>query len=295
MFFNLINTVRLMFRAVCLFLLFVSFAQAEVDFSNLKEKSLLSAISYSKAGSVASKLDALEYKLIRHSVIPSIQVAYYLADNKKEQLLAFRGTSNLENVLVDLDVSFVLDSRLNIMLHKGFMESALTAYQQILPSLDKEKPVNTTGHSLGGALAVVVAMYLKNDGFDVGSIVTFGQPKVTNVTGARAYASLPLIRVVTPKDIVPLVPPLSPLQLQNLDIYWHVGEELILLEGAQYSLVEGVKSMMRATNFFSTVPNEENIKAHQMETYLSLIENKLEKSHQVPHKMNLNIFGMTIN
>jgi hypothetical protein len=146
---------------------------------------------------------------------------------------------------------------------------------------------------LGGAIAVIVAMYLQRDGYSLDQVITFGQPKVTNVSGAGVFASLPLMRVVTPKDIVPLVPPLSPFQLKNIDIYWHMGKEIILLPEKTYAITEGFKSMMRATKFTSSVPDESNIQAHQMATYLTLINQKLEGALQVPYKIDINLFGFS--
>lgn len=277
-----------------------------INFDDLKHNALLSAVSYASPESVPDRLSALKHSLVKHSILATSQVSYFLSHKKVEgrkkvksngvvQVLSFRGTSNLENVLVDLDVSLVADKHLNIILHQGFASASWAAYQEIKPKLDKANPIHTTGHSLGGAIAVIVAMYLKNDGYDVQQVMTFGQPKVTNVAGARAFSDLPVVRIVTPKDIVPLVPPLSPLQLQNLDIYWHMGEEIILLPGKQYSKVSGLKSMMRATKFFSAVPDDSNIHAHQMATYLSLIKEKQVSAEEVPFKLGISLFGLTVN
>jgi hypothetical protein len=144
---------------------------------------------------------------------------------------------------------------------------------------------------LGGAAAVMLAMYLQKEGYKLGQLITFGQPKVTNVGGANAFSSLKLLRVVTTKDIVPLVPPLSPMQITNLDIYWHMGEEMILLDKTEYSLTSGVKSMLRATKFISSVPNEANLEAHKMQTYLTLIESKQAQSKEIPYESDFSVFG----
>jgi hypothetical protein len=138
-------------------------------------------------------------------------------------------------------------------------------------------------------------MFLQRDGFQLEHVITFGQPKVTNVHGARAFKSLPLTRVVTPNDIVPLVPPLNPLQLQNLEIYWHNGVEVILVAEKQYAMVQGLKSMMRATKFISALPSEDNLRAHEIGSYLTLIESNQEGAQQVPYKTGLSVFGLTLD
>jgi len=263
------------------------------SFTIIKQSAILSAASYIDVPEKG--IAGTDFKLVEQVVLEGSAVSYFLARNRNTQALSFRGTANLENVLVDLDVSLALDAHSEILLHQGFAAAAWAVYQNVKPRLDVSQPVITTGHSLGGAIAVIVAMYLQRDGFDVPRVITFGQPKVTNVAGASAYSTLPLMRIVTPKDIVPLVPPLSPLQLQNLDIYWHMGQELILLAEHKFALTQGLKSMMRATKFVSNVPDETNLQAHQMATYLQLIDSNLQFSEQVPYKMEINLFGFSLN
>ena len=85
------------------------------------------------------------------------------------------------------------------------------------------------------------------------------------------------------------------MQIKELDIYWHNGIEVILLEGDKYALTSGIKSMMRATKIASALPDESNLHAHEMQTYLDLIELKINKAKEVPYKMGINIFGLSIN
>lgn len=283
------------FFVFCL-LFFSSYAFSGVDFFDLKKASLLTEASYESADVIKRRLQVVQYSLINYAELPDSAVSYFYARSPKGvQYLSFRGTANLENVLVDLDIQLKQDPALGIQLHQGFSSAAKAAYQDVLPFLDKTQPIETTGHSLGGAIAVIVGMYLQRDGFQLQKIITFGQPKVTNVSGAGVFESLPLIRIVTPADIVPLVPPLSPLQITNLDIYWHMGEELILLPANKYALTRGIKSMMRATKFVSSIPGEGNILAHKIETYLSLIDQGLEGAQQVPYKMDINLFGISLD
>jgi len=283
-------------RYLSLSLLFIfELAFGNADFDNINENALLSAASYRVLDNASAVIPDSDYKLVHQATLDESGVSYFLAKNADRQVLSFRGTANLENVLVDLNVSLTLDARLKVQLHSGFAETSLAVLQHVQPSLDKSIPIVTTGHSLGGAVAVIVALYLQQEGYDVQQVVTFGQPKVTNVGGAASFENFPLLRVVTVKDIVPLVPPISPLQLQDMDIYWHIGEEIILLSGQDYSLARGIKSMLRATTFTSSVPDESNIKAHQMGTYLDLINQKITLSNEVPYKSGVNIFGFSLD
>ncbi|MFQ3171384.1 MAG: triacylglycerol lipase [Oleispira sp.] len=271
-------------------------AFSALDFLAIKTAAQLSAVSYVRPDLIDKRLPQLNYALVHYAELPDSAVSYYLAHTTSGlQQLAFRGTTNLENVLVNIDVQLQLNTNLGIQLHQGFSTAAKAAYENVLPYLDKSKPVQTTGHSLGGAIAVIVGMYLQRDGFQLDQIITFGQPKVTNVHGADVFKNLPLMRVVTANDIVPLVPPLSPLQLKSLDIYWHNGVEVILLGEKKYALVEGFKSMMRATKFVSALPSEKNLRAHEIGRYLALIESNQEGAQQMPYKLGFSLFGVTLD
>ena len=271
-------------------------AFAAIDFIEVQKSAQISAASYASPNLLEERLNRLGISLAHHNVLPDSALRYFLARSPSgHQYLSFRGTSNIENTLVDLDLSLKMDSDLNIQLHQGFSFAAKAAYEDVKSHLDKNQPIITTGHSLGGAIAVIVAMYLQRDGYQLNQVITFGQPKVTNFTGADVFSNLPVVRVVTPKDIVPLVPPLSPFQLKNIDIYWHIGNEVILLPEKQFAVTAGIKSMMRATKFVSTVPDESNVHAHHMDTYLALIKQKLEGAQQVPYKTDINVFGFSLD
>jgi triacylglycerol lipase len=270
------------------------------NFHSIKQSAILASAAYTEEAAIKETLSELKLPLIKVAVLADSKVSYFLTtltDDKTRQvqMIAVRGTANLENVMVDLDISLVLDEILNIQVHQGFALAARAVYLDVKGQLNKNISVQTTGHSLGGAVAVLLAMYLQEDGFNVQPFITFGQPKVSNVAGTKAFKDLPLTRVVTPNDIVPLVPPLSPLQLSNLDIYWHSGEEVILLEGNKYSITSGLKSVARATKFTSALPDEANLNAHKMEYYLKLIDAKLKLATEVPYKTGISVFGFSLD
>lgn len=272
----------------------LQFASASQDFAKIRTQAQFSNDTYLAADEIEKILKQQNQNLVHQATIPESQVSYFLSESKGVQTIAIRGTANLENAMMDLDIELQPDAKLDILLHKGFASGARAVYKDIKPYIDADKPVQITGHSLGGAIAVVLAMYLTQDDYRVTQVITFGQPKVTNVTGAGKFASLPLIRVVTPKDLVPLVPPISPLQIKDLDIYWHMGEEVILLGDHQFSQTSGLKSMLRATKFTSSIPNENNIMAHLMQTYLDRIDELLNSADEIPYKMEINLFGLSI-
>ena len=274
-------------------------AFAEQDFTHIKTQARLADATYIDATASLSLADYLHQggdTLVHQAVMPNSQVSYFLSKKDGVQTIAIRGTSNVENVIVDLDLALQLDPQLNIVLHQGFAKAARAVLEDVKPYLNSEYKIRTTGHSLGGAIAVILAMYLEQDSaYQLTQVVSFGQPKVTNVSGAAQFNDLPLIRVVTPLDIVPLVPPLSPLQIQEMDIYWHMGEEVILMGNQEYAQTKGLKSMLRATKFTSALPNEANLLAHQMSTYNHLIDKLLLSAKEVPYKMQINLFGFSFD
>jgi triacylglycerol lipase len=72
-----------------------------------------------------------------------------------------------------------------------------------------EKPIYLTGHSLGGALALIASAVLGGTsglGDRIAAVYTFGAPRV----GQRNFSEIvkaPHYRVINSGDIVPLVPP----------------------------------------------------------------------------------------
>lgn len=252
----------------------------------------LANAAYGNRSIIEKSVNEKGYDLVHYSNLPKLQVSYYLAsdDKNKTHVMVVRGTSNVENALVDIAIQLIKNDNSGILLHNGFAVSAKGIYNDIKPKLKKQYKIRTTGHSLGGAVAVVLAMYLKNDGFQIERAVTFGQPKVTNFSGSTKLDELEIWRVVTPRDLVPLVPPLEMADINNLNIYWHSGREIILLEGKQYSITSGIESMLRATKFLAQPLSEKNLRHHQMSYYLALIEAKTSNAQWIPYKNDLSIF-----
>lgn len=125
-------------------------------------------------------------------------------------LLCFRGTSNPGQWIRDLRILPVSHPWGRV--HAGFKggidiaEPEMHAFEAFA---SQAKHVWVTGHSLGGALAVVAAAWLKARGVTA-SVYTYGQPRVGLGGFAdrfEAELSGRLIRFVNQSDIVPRVPP----------------------------------------------------------------------------------------
>jgi pimeloyl-ACP methyl ester carboxylesterase len=267
--------------------------QTAPDFVAIQSFARLAGVAYEDEAAIKKELAVQHYELDKLIDVPGFLVSGFIASNAatKTQVIVVRGTANEENAFVDLALQLLPDKKTGIKLHQGFSKSANDFYQKALPALHKDYHIITVGHSLGGGVAVILAMYLDVDHFNVEKVITFGQPKVTNVTGARKFADLNIIRVVNPKDVVPLVPPLDAMDLTKLDIYWHMGKEIVLLDNHEYAVLEGVKSMLRISRFTNVVPDESNLQHHMMKEYLRRIADEIPKAKQVPYDTGFNMFG----
>ena len=94
---------------------------------------------------------------------------------------------------------------------------------------------------MGGALAVIATLHLRNQGFQV-SVTTFGQPKITDLDGAEKMTSLDLMRFADGKDIVPLMPPVDWKPGQTVRPYAHFGREVDLVDSNYECLEQHYKS-----------------------------------------------------
>ena len=135
-------------------------------------------------------------------------------------VLAFRGTEkNVADWLTDANCVPVADGETKV--HKGFLEAFTgvsdgqysTVEEKIKEVLKMPKakdangdpiPLFITGHSLGGALALLATKLVAPD-VD-GACYTFGAPRVANYE-YFAEVKTPVYRIVNSCDIVPRVPP----------------------------------------------------------------------------------------
>lgn len=122
-------------------------------------------------------------------------------------VLSFRGTQlNLQDWKTDLDGK--IQEIEGIRIHKGFWHAFLVIEEQVTqslkPLLDAGYVLYITGHSLGGALALIATNRIGND--STGACYTFGSPRIA-AYGFDQKIKTPIYRVVNSNDIVPNSPP----------------------------------------------------------------------------------------
>lgn len=125
-------------------------------------------------------------------------------DEDKMAVLAFRGTEmNYRDIKTDLKVRFY--RRNGEKIHDGFLKAFRYVEQAIRTALDELNgyKVYITGHSLGGAIAIITAKELSAD--YVAACYTFGSPRVGNTEFGYSI-KVPIYRVINDVDVVPRVP-----------------------------------------------------------------------------------------
>jgi triacylglycerol lipase len=107
------------------------------------------------------------------------------------QVVAFRGTEARSLITGAGWLDVLRDARLlpwhdpdTGWVHAGFLKGGRLAAAFLAGILRKDWPIICTGHSLGGALALIAAAKLHAQGFDVVEWVGFGSPKV-QLSGKR--------------------------------------------------------------------------------------------------------------
>ena len=168
-------------------------------------------------------------------------------DSTKSHYVAIRGTSNSHNAMQDINFLKDKSKRLGINIHTGLHRPSEMIADDLLSRLDKAYKVCVTGHSLGGADAVIVSWYLDYANFNVEECITFGQPKVTDSHGIRTMRDkIKLTRVVNETDVVPLVPPTG----THRHRYAHSGTLIKLLDQGKFCHLQEPDSLNFGVNSF---------------------------------------------
>ena len=251
---------------------------APLDFSLVFQYAQRAALAYEPDATIQRQSGPNIRIAISGPVSSGMKAYIEVNDTKRQQWVVIRGTSNLVNIRSDVDYNKVVDSRLNIPLHKGFADAAVQVYQFAKPLLKTDYETRVAGHSYGGAAAVIILMFLKEDGFKLGQAMTFGQPKVTNRDGVRKYRGLPMLRFINTKDPVPLLPPFELFAILDEGPYLHLGAEVVLEDGPKYRYYP--EHQASATSVFSFWENLKNLSLqdvpeHQMTTYLTRVQQKV--------------------
>ena len=126
----------------------------------------------------------------------------------RDNVFAFRGTDEPLDMLRDVRVIPWWMSELG-WVPAGFAKAARRLFPKCLSECMErdidEKEIELTGHSLGGAVALIVGALMVRDEIKPKQIVTFGAPRCGRL---KLLDNIPVTCYRHGKDVVPLVPPI---------------------------------------------------------------------------------------
>jgi hypothetical protein len=188
---------------------FDSLKKSEFDWTTALSTALASHVAYFDEVQVRQTCDS--WQLSKCHFIERDNTECFVAGDGDTAIVAFRGTEKrVADWLTDLNAVGTTKSYGRV--HRGFW----AAFQGVADLLDAaitdlgSPKLVLTGHSLGGALAVIAAAEWSGK-YPIQSIYTYGQPAVGKghfpEFMRQNYDSL-FYRFVNDDDIVPMVPPL---------------------------------------------------------------------------------------
>ncbi|WP_027722892.1 lipase family protein [Maridesulfovibrio zosterae] len=157
-------------------------------------------------------LDSVNYKLINsHAVLGTeVMVVDIPADISCNFpgmfVIVFRGTEtdSIKDIKTDISAQLI-PAPGGGKIHSGFLAAYQKVEDDLIQEIEKagDKPIYITGHSLGGALAMIATKYLAGD--SIGATYTFGAPRVADDAFYEGIKT-PVYRVVNSADGVARLP-----------------------------------------------------------------------------------------
>ena len=184
----------------------------------------------------------ISYRHAENKEVRNDEFSYQVKQTEGITILVFRGTQNAKNALItDIDFRIFKDEELGVNLHRGFRDAAMHILKDIDENYKLEQVVYLTGHSMGGAVAKIIGLWLDQRGHDV-QIYPFGSPKVS--TGY--FGNRPIhFRVSFRNDPVPFLPPYpflhSGIHVDPETLEWdesHEEESFFKIDGRDHSIQE---------------------------------------------------------
>jgi predicted lipase len=219
----------------------------------------------------------IAYKLKRKKSIPRLgikvekilrdqdgQIRGFLATRGDEAIISIKGTASLTDAAIDVDVSKVEFN--GTLVHAGFERCYEAIKHDVYQFVKRRERVLVTGHSMGAAIATLLATMIAIETHSDISLVTFGSPRVGNKAFTELFNSLVLdsTRVVHEFDIVARVPKID---------FNHVNTELLLDDNGKL-----MGRLRKVCNFFYSFGeivladlSGEALGDHRMTSYVKVV------------------------
>lgn len=154
----------------------------------------------------SNQIATAEYIKLGYTVKDFINVSgvqCFVLLNENELLFVFRGTDERKDILADTNAFMVKRLDVDYKVHRGFHNKASKVQSIILKHMNsvENKFINFTGHSYGGALALLIGSqtYCNN-------VITFGSPRVGDKKFKSHFWHVTHYRVRNNMDIVTKIP-----------------------------------------------------------------------------------------
>ena len=260
-------------------------SSVKVDFTPLDENARRAKAAYAKPSQIRSAYP----KTIRVATPGGRDVQYFIEQDDKAriQYIVVRGTMDNRTLTEDFDAKVRDDRATKIPVHTGFDQDARAVWKDAQPFLKDGYQTYLVGHSLGGAVAAILGIYMIEDGYKVDKIYTYGQPRFTTSAGVAQLGFLPLMRVVDENDIIPLLPPGIVLN-KKFGPYQQVGPEVILLDGPDYVYLPKQDASELSLGEFWRDLSISDLKDHKLDNYIRRIDDKLTGGREVAYNAREN-------
>lgn len=207
-------------QLVVLFVLLTTVISNDYKTTVARELAFMSLATYESSSSInnwnCGPCKSYQLEKVQCDTIGALDLQWFSGHSPslKGIVLAFRGSSNIQNWISNLNFNMVgYPNCAKCQVHNGFYTNWQAAYRpvlnriQSLKSLYRDAPIFITGHSLGAALAVLAAADIQHLYGGVQSLITFGEPRVGNQHFSDYYQSVLVgFRVIHKADVVPHIP-----------------------------------------------------------------------------------------
>lgn len=247
-----------------------------------------------KSASQVKEDDVVNYTFFEDAKTSTEGFAFILEQDIPEQygqrktmILSLRGTqeflkdwnTNIKFEPTPLKDESGANPNEKVKVHSGFQDAWQSICGAVIQFVDDRKPdrILVTGHSLGGALATLATVSLKekalkkkelkDETYDIAGLYTFGQPHVGNQDFAKYFndeLKIPAYRFVNNNDVVPR-------SLNAVRVYKHIGKmQYFKTNGDLQQNVKSAPPLDRLYGYIKAAfePGVEGIYDHRMEFYI---------------------------
>lgn len=200
-------------------------ADETADWAVAEVMAEVSRIAYQPPSEAKSEYTALGFETVE--TMTDASMLGYVLTVEDTAVVVFRGTDDPADWVANLD-RFSVETK-HGPVHRGFQAAYQPLALQVRAYIkqSKAKHLWVTGHSLGGALAVLCAYDLaENERFPIDGLITFGQPLVARpplTNHINSLLSKKFVHYVNQSDIVPKIPP----SFSHCgSLVWYKGDEI---------------------------------------------------------------------